>query len=350
MFITQMATDTADYERMEQVTSRMRQLIMGFRTTQLLHVAAKLNIADKLDAGPRTAQELAEQVNVLPAALYRLLRALTSLDVLTETAEGAFALTSTGKLLRSNLPGSMRNVALLYGEDWLWRAYGNLQYSVETGRPAFPETHGVRFYDFLSRNPEAAAVFHAAMTDFSGHEARAIVDAYDFAGVDSIVDVGAGQGALLAAILRAYRHVSGLAFDLPAAEPEFHRMLGGSDLPGRARFVAGDFFDVLPHGADVYLLKSVLHNWDNAAVLRILQVCRRAIAPAGRLLVIERLVTSESVSSEAKLFDINMLVTVGGQERTEREYAELLEQAEFRLVRTVPTLSPLTILEAVPVT
>jgi SAM-dependent methyltransferase len=239
-------------------------------------------------------------------------------------------------------------VALLYGEDWLWRTYGNLFYSLQTGRPAFPQTHGLPFYDFLNQNPEAAAVFQAAMTGFSEHEAKATIAAYDFAGVKIIVDVGAGCGALLAVILRAFSQVSGVAFDLAPAEPDFKRLFTDSGVLGRATFVAGDFFDELPDGADVYLLKSVLHNWDNAAATRILQVCRRAIALAGRLLVVERLVTTEQGPSEAKHFDINMLVTVGGRERTEREYAALLEQADFRLVRTVPTSSPLTIVEAIP--
>ncbi|MGH9627101.1 MAG: methyltransferase, partial [Bryobacteraceae bacterium] len=289
-------------------------------------------------------------VSAHPDALYRLLRALATLGVLDETPDGRFSLAATGELLRSDVSGSMRNVALLYGEDWLWRAYGNMLYSVRTGEPAFSATHGQGFYEFLDHHETAAAIFQAAMDDFSITEAAAILGAYRFDDVRSVVDAGSGRGALLASILQAHPQLRGVAFDMPSAQAECMRRFGDAGLIDRATFVGGDFFRALPEGHDLYLLKSVLHNWDEAAATRILEVCREAISPAGRLLIIERVISEGQQSAEAKLFDINMLVIAGGRERPGEEYGRLLTNARFALTRMVPTASPLTIIEAVPVT
>lgn len=321
---------------------------MGFRSTQLLYVAASLNLADRLAGGARTADELAPEVNAHPGALYRLLRALTALGVFTETPDGKFGLDAVGELLRSDVPGSMRNVALLYGDDWLWQAYGKMLGSVRTGEPAFPAVHGQAFYEFLDQHPAAESTFQAAMEAFSNSEATAILGSYGFDDVKSLIDVGGGRGALLARVLQAHRRLRGVAFDMPAEERECIRAFETAGLIDRAAFVGGDFFRDVPSGHDLYLLKSVLHNWDDAAAIRILGVCRKAIPPAGRLLIIERVISDSAQSAEAKLFDINMLVTVGGRERTGQEYRTLLAQANFTVVRVLPTDSPLTIIEAVP--
>jgi hypothetical protein len=326
----------------------LRQLIMGFRATQMVYVAASLGLADRLAGRPGTAAELAEQVGAHPEALHRLMRALATLGVFTEEPDGRFRLNATGELLRSDTPGSLRNVALLYGDEWLWRAYGNMLYSVRTGEPAFPATHGQGFYEFLDQHAAAGAVFHAAMDDFSNIEAAAILGAYGFSDVKSVVDVGSGRGALLASILQAYPQLRGTAFDLPAAEHECMRNFVAAGLADRATFVAGDFFRSLPEGHDIYLLKSVLHNWDDAAATRILEVCREAISPEGRLLILERVILEGQQAAEAKLFDINMLVTVGGRERTEQQYRMLLANARFAVARVIPTDSFLTIIEGIP--
>jgi len=265
-----------------------------------------------------------------------------------ELADRFFTLTSLGELLRTDAPGSMRNVAVLYGEDWLWQAYANLSFSAQTGRPAFPEVHGLSFYDFLTRHPRAGAVFQAAMTGFSEQEATAILDAYDFVGVKTVLDVGAGHGALLAAILRRHPYVSGVAFDWPAAVASAERLFEDAGLGDRAAFIGGDFFNAVPSGADLLVLKSVLHNWDDASARRILRTCRRASSLETRLLVIERVIPAGPAPSEAKLFDINMLVTVGGRERTQDECEALMTDTGFVLTRVIPTASPLTLLEALP--
>ena len=322
----------------------LREQIMGFRATQMIHVAAKLGLADLLAAGPRPVEELAAMAGAEPQALHRLLRALASLGIFAEDPAGDFVLTPQAELLRSDVQGSLRDVALLYGEDWLWQAYGNMTHSVRTGAPAFTKTHGQPFYGYLHAHPRAAARFNAAMIGFSSHETAAILEAYDFSDVRSVVDIGGGHGALLAALLRAHPQMSGTLFDLPSVLAGAASVLG--EMGERARTVAGDFFDEAPAGADLYVMKSVLHNWDDTDAQRILSTCRAAMAPEARLLVIERVVPDGNAPSEAKLFDINMLVVAGGRERTEPEYRRLLEQAGLALTRVGGTRSPLSVIVA----
>jgi hypothetical protein len=322
----------------------LREQIMGFRATQMIHVAAKLGLADLLAAGPRPVEELAAMAGAEPQALHRLLRALASLGIFAEDPAGDFVLTPQAELLRSDVQGSLRDVALLYGEDWLWQAYGNMTHSVRTGAPAFTKTHGQPFYGYLHAHPRAAARFNAAMTGFSSHETAAILEAYDFSDVRNVVDIGGGHGALLAALLRAHPQMSGTLFDLPSVLAGAASVLG--EMGERARTVAGDFFDEAPTGADLYVMKSVLHNWDDTDAQRILSTCRATMAPEARLLVVERVVPDGNAPAEAKLFDINMLVVAGGRERTEPEYRRLFEQAGLALTRVGGTRSPLSVIVA----
>jgi hypothetical protein len=329
-------------------TATLRQLIMGFRITQLIHVAAKLGLADRLQLGPRTPRELAGEVHAEPQALHRVLRSLAGLGIFAETADGSFVLTPLAQLLRTDVPGSLNGVARLYGEEWVWQTYGRMRQSVETGRPAFESVHGQPFYDYLCDHPEAAAQFNQAMSGFSTEEATAILGAYDFSKVAKVVDVGGGHGALLTALLQAHAHLSGVVFDLAPVVAGAERRCAETGLAARATCVAGDFFATVPGGGDVYLLKSVLHNWDDDAVLRILRSCREAMPDHAKLLVIERVIPPGNAPAEAKLFDINMLVMLGGQERTEWEYYALFQAAGFNLTRVIPTRSPLSLIEGVP--
>ena len=256
----------------------LREQIMGFRTTQMIYVAAKLGIADLLAARPRPVEELAAAAGAEPQALYRLLRGLASLGIFAVDAAGEVVLTPQAELLRSDVQGSLRDVALLYGEDWVWQAYGNMTHSVRTGAPAFTKTHGQPLYGYLHAHPRAAARFNAAMTGFSSHETAAILEAYDFSDVRSVVDIGGGHGALLAALLRAHPRMTGTLFDLPSVLAGAASVLGEMGIAERVRTVAGDFFDEAPAGADLYVMKSVLHNWDDADAQRILTTCRAAMA------------------------------------------------------------------------
>ena len=326
---------------------QLRDMIMGFRATQLLYVAAKLHLADHLADEPRAADALARTVGADESALRRVLRALASLGILVET-DGTFALTELGQLLRRDVPGSLHGLAVLYGDDWLWRAYGQLLHSAMTGKSAFAHVHGTPFYDYLDRNSDAASLFQEAMAAYSRLEAAAIAEAYDFAPNSTVVDVGGGDGTLLAALLSAHPSLSGVLFDQPAVIARAEQVFAAAGVAPRAASVGGDFFSsVLPDG-DVYLLKSVVHNWDDEPAERLLRTCRRVTKPQARLLIAERVVPIDNAPSEAKLFDINMLAIVGGRERTHAEYRALLERSGFALLREIPTKSPLSLIEACP--
>lgn len=326
----------------------MRRMVFGFRLTQLIAVAARLGLADQLHGGPRSAKTLAEEVGVDAVALRRVMRALASEGIFAETADGDFEITALAELLRSDAPSSLRDVAMLYGEPWLWQAYGDLLHTVRTGRPAFEHVHGQSFYGFLQQHSVQAEVFQRAMSGFTAHEVSAISSACDLGSARTIVDVGGGQGALMAALLHRHRALQGIVFDLPEVISGARYALGETGLSERCECVAGDFFEAVPSGGDVYLMKSVLHNWADDAAMRILKACRRAMSDTARLIVAERVVPEGNLASEAKLFDINMLVTVGGQERTLDEYRRLMGASGLRLIRSVDTASALSVIEAVP--
>jgi O-methyltransferase domain/Dimerisation domain len=329
----------------------LRERIMGFRTTQMIHVAAKLGLADRLAERPCTPEELAHLVGADAPALQRLLRALASLGIFAEEAGGAYRLTAQAELLRSDVPGSLHGIALLYGEEWMWQAYGAMMHSVRTGQPAFLRVHGQTLYGYLQEHPRAAAQFNAAMSGFSGQEIPAILAAYDFAalaGARKVIDIGGGQGALIAGLLRAHPELTGTVFDLPSVVAGAAQLFHDAGVADRARSHAGDFFDDVPRGGDLYLMKSVLHNWDDEDALRILITCRAAMNDQARLLVIERVIAPGNQPSEAKLFDINMMTVAGGRERSGDEYRILLAKAGLALQRIVATAAPLSIIEVRP--
>jgi O-methyltransferase domain len=293
-----------------------------------------------------TAEELAEAVGAEPRALYRLMRALASIGIFAETEASAFELTPTARLLQRSAAGSLRSSALIYGDDLFWSTYGRMLHSVLTGRPAFDHCHGEPLFAYLETHPAAASLFHEAMSGFSEQETAAILAAYDFSGFVNVIDVGGGHGAT--ALLRAHAHLRAVILDLELAAQGARHLLSEAGLTGRATFAAGDFFNAVPDGGDVYLLKSVLHNWDDAAAVRILRNCRQAMAKHARLVAIERVIPAATGPSEAILFDINMLVVLGGQERTEKEYAALFRAAGLELTRVISTRSPMTLIEGVP--
>lgn len=326
---------------------QLANLIMGFRVTQMIHVVAKLEIADKLSQGPRFSHELAAMTSAHPQALYRLLRALASLGIFAELEDGYFGLTPLSNLLRSDHEGSLHGLALLYGEGWIWQAYGALLHSVQAGETAFQHVHGCDFFSYLGQHPDAAGVFHQAMTGFSHQELEAIMAAYDFSQVQHLVDVGGGEGALVVALLKAYPTLRATLFDLAPAIERAATNMTSHGLLERCALVSGDFFESVPSGGDLYVLKRVIHDWQDEQCIVILKQCRAAISLEGRLLIIERVITHGERSREGKLFDINMMVTAGGQERSDEEYASLLAAAGFRLRGVIPTTSPVSLVEAV---
>ena len=326
----------------------LRELIMGFRNTQLIAVASKLNIAAHLKDGPKTAEHLAEITNTNPRALYRLLRALTSIGLFEEGAKNTFFSTPIANLLCDQNPHSLRNVAILYGEEWVWKAYNQLGYSVEKGQPAFNYVHGASLYEYLEQDHIAAERFNNAMSAFSGDEATAICDAYSFSSAQKIIDIGGGHGAFVLALSKIYPHLSGTVFDQPGVIDTVKMRMVAEGNESKISYASGDFFREVPGGGDIYVLKSILHNWDDQSVITILGNCRKAMKNNGKLLIIERVVPSENERSEAKLFDINMLLMTGGQERKREEYSELLSSAGYNLSRVISTRSPVSVLEAIP--
>lgn len=327
--------------------AQLRQLIMGFRATQLVHVAARLCLADHL-RDPLSVEILARRVGIDERIAFRLLRALGTLDLFAQTDDGRFFVKPLGRLLLKDSKGSLRDLALLYGADWLWATYGALHYSVKSGRPAFDRVHGQNYYSYLSENPVAAEQFNAAMTGFSGLEVAAILEAYNFSDMAVVVDIGGGQGRLLGELLEAHPRVRGVILDLEPAITVAQHGFARAGLAARVDCVVGNFFDEVPPGGDAYILKSVIHNWNDTDALMILKNCSRAMSPGSRLLIVERLVPAGNAPSESKLFDINMMVVVGGQERNLEEYGTLLKKADLELNRVIETNTHLTIIEAAP--
>ncbi|MGH7803990.1 MAG: methyltransferase [Candidatus Binatia bacterium] len=326
----------------------LNQLVLGKWVSQAVAVAADLDVADRLASGPRTSAELAAEIGVNEDGLYRLLRALANADVLVEEPGRRFALTEIGQFLRRDVPGSLHGWARMAGHAPWWRPWGELLHSVRTGEPAFPVVFGEGPFEYLAKHPEEAAVFNESMTSISRLEAEAVAAGYDFSGIGTLADVGGGHGFLLGTILRAHANLRGLLFDLPhvvAGASEVLRTLG---VEPRCRIAGGSFFDSGPAGADAVILKHVLHDWDDADATKILANCAGVLPSGGRVLVAEMVVPPPGEKHFAKLLDLEMLViTDRGRERTEEEYGALFRAAGLRPSRLVPTLSPVSIVEAV---
>ena len=313
----------------EKPSVTLRRLIDGYQVTQAIHVAATLGLADLLQAGPRSNDDLAAATNTHPRTLYRLLRALASVDVLHEEAERHFALTPLGACLCADAPESLRPWAAFVGRPYEFTAWAHLLHSVQTGENATRHVYGMSGWDYRERHPDERVIFDQAMTGSSRVFAPAVLQAYDFGRFGTIVDVGGGQGAFLAAILATHPAVQGILFDarhvVAGAEP----VLQAAGVRSRCQIVAGDFFAALPPGGDAYLLKFILHDWEDAEAAAILRSCRQAISARGTLVVVERVVGGPNEDAPLKFSDLNMLVGPGGQERTHEEFSALLQQGAF---------------------
>jgi SAM-dependent methyltransferase len=253
-----------------------------------------------------------------------------------------------GQLLRSDHPESLAGYAQFTAHDSTWRPWGQLGYSVKTGMPAFDRVFGASIFDYLSSNPEVAAVFDDAMTSISAAEARATSDAYDFKGIETLMDVAGGHGLLLATVLRRHKRMRGVLFDLPHVAAGAAATFTRAGITGRVRIESGDFFKELPSGADGIIMKHIVHDWDDDLATRILQTCHRALGPRGKVLIVDPVVPPGNAPHYGKLLDLEMLVlTPRGRERTKSEFARLLRGAGFRLSRVIATESPLSVVEAV---
>ena len=321
----------------------------AYEASQAIHVAATLGIADLLEDGPRSAEDLAEATGTHAPTLYRILRALASVGVFAEEPDGRFGLTPPAEYLRSDVLGSVRAWAMLVGRPSFWTSWGHLLAVARNGEPAFRELHGATVWGYLAAHPEEGATFGAAMTALSVGVVEAVVQSYDFSGAGVLVDVGGGEGALLAALLAANPSLRGVLFDLPHVVAGAKDRLDRAGVADRCEVVGGSFFEAVPEGADAYLLKSVIHDWDDTSAIEILRKCRAAMTGTGRLLVVERVIRPGNEPDRTKFADLYMLVALGGRERTAEEFGRLYAEAGFRLTDVIDTGSTFYVVEGVPI-
>ncbi len=327
----------------------MLQMTSGYWISQSIYAAAKLGIPDLLKDGPKSYEELASSTETNARSLYRVLRALAQVGVFAEKQEGTFALTPLSSCLRSDDPKSVRALAILFGEEQ-YKAWGDILHSVRTGESSFEHLFGMPVFQYYAQNPEAEKTFNAAMTSGSDAEKAAVVQTYDFSTIHKLVDIGGGQGSFIASILKANPTLKGVLFDLPSVVEGAKDVLSAEGVAERCEIVGGSFYDSVPSGADAYILKHVLHDWDDDTSLTILKNCHRSIQENGKLLVVEQIVPPGNEPALAKFMDVNMMMLhPGGCERTEAEYQALFEAAGFKLTKVVPTRAMVSVIEAVRV-
>jgi hypothetical protein len=330
-----------------EATATLMRLVNGYQVSQAIHVAATLGIADLLAAGARTSDDLAEEAGADAGSLHRLLRALASVGVLLEDDDRRFSLTAVGERLRTDVPGSLHGWAAFIGRPYYWQAWAGLLHSVQTGENAFRHVHGQDVWSYRAERPEESAIFDGAMRARTRASNAALVAAFDFSRFATLVDVGGGNGSLLADVLASHPSLQGVVFDQPHVVAGAAPVLEAAGVAERCRIESGSFFEAVPAGGDAYLLKWIIHDWEDEQAIAILQVIRVAMADGARLLVVERHLGPPNEEAQSKFSDLNMLVGPGGRERTQDEYAALFESAGFRLVGAT-TAGELAVFEGEP--
>lgn len=344
-------TKEINWSQTEQIEAAVavRDMIIGAAVTQMVSVAAGLGIADLLKDGPKSSEELCELTDTHPDGLYRLMRGLASVGVFEETSERIFELTPRASVLMKDSDYSMRAYAIWAGCRCWWQPWGNLLYSVKKGKTAIEQTLGMEIFEYFNKHKDMADIFNTFMKERIVPIGNAVCDAYDFSAVKKVVDIGGSAGGLMAAILKANPHLSGVVFDQPAVVEAGRSIIEAQELQGRMEFVGGDFFESVPAGGDIYILSAIIHDWDDQKAKVILRNCRDKIKASGRLLLVESVIKPDNEPAFGKLTDLNMLVLASGRERTENEFKELLAGAGFKLAGVIQTKCPLCILEASPV-
>jgi hypothetical protein len=322
------------------------EMVMAQFVSRLVHLAATLKLSDCLADGPKTAEELAPLTGTHAPSLYRVMRTLASLGLFSEDHAHRFALRPLGQTLRSGTPSHA--TALIMGGDIMARSLDNMLYSVQTGRTGFQNSFGMPLFDWLGGHPSEASLFNQTMVGIHGMEPPAIAAAYDFSIFKTIADVGGSTGNMLTTILARHPSPQGILFDLPHVVRDAPAFIAQRGLTDRIRIETGSFFDGVPAGADAYILSHIIHDWNEEQCLTILGHCRRAMSSDGRLLLVEMVLPPGDTPHPGKMLDMAMLLVPGGEERTEAQYAALLDKAGFRLTRVVPTASLVSIVEAAP--
>ena len=324
----------------------MLKILEGFWASRSVYAAAKLGLPDLLKDGAKTTEELAAATSTHAPSLYRLLRALAGIGVFDEDKPRRFSLTPLGATLRTDVPGSLRFIAVEELGENHYPAWEKLLYSLNTGAIAFNHVYGKSKWQYMTEHAEEARTFDQAMSSFGGVAAAAIVEAYDFSASQKIVDVGGGNGSLLAAILKPNPHVRGVLFDAPHVVEAARSYLESEGALSRCEVVGGDFFQSMPP-ADTYVLRWIIHDWDDERSVAILRNCRKGLSAAGKVLLVEAVLKPGRATTFAKFLDLNMLVMTGGLERTEAEYANLLSAAGLKLTRIIPTHTEMSVIEAI---
>lgn len=325
----------------------LTQMATGHIVASALQVAVRLRVADRLADGPRTTSDLAREVDVQEDGLYRVIRVLASLGLFDEVSPRRFALTPVGAQLRSGVPGSMYEMALWISSPFHFRVYAELMHSVRTGQPAAEQVAGVPVFEYFRREPELSEIFNESMTAFSNVVIPAALEAYDFSGIGTLVDVGGGHGAVLTAILRAYPGMRGVLFDVDHVVAGARQRIDAAGLANRCLTETGDFFAAVPAGGDAYIMKHIIHDWDDERASIILRNIRAAMGDRrGRVILLESVLQPGNAPDFGKIIDLEMLAMPGGRERTAEEFGALFAGAGFELTRIVPTTSPLSVIEA----
>jgi hypothetical protein len=331
------------------VPAQILQIIMNFWGSRAVYVFAKLGIPDLLKSGPKTAEELASATKMHAPALYRVLRALSSIGFVSATGDGRFAQTPLSEVLVTDAPGSLRWFTISELGQEHYPAWGNLMHSVKTGEIAFDNFFGVDIWKYFEQNPEDGAVFNNSMSGVTSAINEEIRSLYDFSSFGTVVDIGGGHGALITSILQANPKVKGILFDAPPVIEGARPKIEAAGLADRCETVAGDFFKSVPAGGDAYFMKWIIHDWNDERAITILNNIRNQVQPNGKVIIVDAVVPENNEPDFSKFFDLNMLVMTGGKERTEKEFAQLLNAAGFKLRRVIPMKVPASIIEAEPV-
>jgi hypothetical protein len=330
-------TDASSHQQLDT-------MITGYWISQAIYAAAKFGIADELKDGPRSVEELAEATSTNVDALYRLLRALASKGIFAEGDSRLFSLTPLAEPLRSDVPGSKRALALMSGDEQ-FRAWAEIDYSIQTGKIAFERVFSKPIFDYLGENPDKAKIFDAAMVGIHGRESDVILDAYDFSDIGVLADIGGGNGSQITGILQKHSSMKGILFDLPHVIERAKDPIDAAGLANRCELVSGSFFESIPQGANAYMMRHIIHDWDDGKSLTILRNCHQAMSSSSKLLVVESVIPPGNEPFGGKFLDLVMMLIPGGKERTEDEYRRLFGEAGFELTRVDPTPTEISIVE-----
>lgn len=326
--------------------ARMLQMITGYWVSQAVGTAARLGVSDQLADGPKTSSEVAKVLVADPLALFRLMRMLASIGVFTMDQQERFGLTPLGDTLRSGVPGSVRDFAVAETTPGHWQPWGKMYEAIKTGKPMCKPALGMELFDWYSKNPEEGEYFNGAMGDLSAAVSGEVIRVYDFAKFQKVVDVGGAHGVLLAAILKANAKMRGILFDLQHVTATAGESLKTQGIGQRCEVVTGNFFESVPSGADIHVLKQIIHDWSDTECSTILRNCHQALKRNGKLLLVEMVIPPDNSPGMAQAMDLNMLVLCTGRERTESEYRDLLAAGGFKMERVMPTHSPFSVIEA----